>query len=170
MKALSIFFPFLSLCGLTVLAALPWGLPTEDRFFLPLLPVIAIHYFALRRPEALPEWSVFLSGLLLDVFTHGPLGYWPLVYLAAYTLGVLGRETGKSSQAVRIALFGGSLVTVAALCWAVASVYFLEFADWRPYVRGAALAALATLVIMPLLHVFAAPAAARDDASLRRGG
>lgn len=170
MKALSLFFPFLSLSVLTVLAALPWGLPTEDRFFLPLLPVIAIHYFALRRPEALPEWSVFLSGLLLDVFTHGPLGYWPLVYLATYTLGVLGRELGKSSQFVRIALFGGSLVAVAVLCWAVASVYFLEFADWRPYVRGAVLAGIAALGILPLLHVFAAPAPAREETALRRGG
>ena len=88
---------FISIAVLTLLAALPWGLPTEDRFFLPLLPVVAIHYWALRRPEVLPEWFVFLAGLLLDVFTHGPLGYWPLVYLVAYALGVLGSEAGRAS-------------------------------------------------------------------------
>jgi len=153
-----------------VLAALPWGLPTEDRFFLPMLPVVAIHYWALRRHQALPEWSVFLAGLLLDVFTHGPLGYWPLIYLSAYTLGVVEETAGRKSQLLRLGLFAASLALVAALGWAIASIFFLEVADWRPYARGAGLAALAAIVIVPLLHVLDAPEATMDGQPLKRGG
>ncbi|MEQ1719057.1 MAG: hypothetical protein ABL907_24235 [Hyphomicrobium sp.] len=170
MKPLSYIGPFLSIAMLTVLAALPWGLPTEDRFFLPMLPVVAIHYWALRRPEFLPEWFVFLSGLLLDIFTHGPLGYWPLVYLAAYTLGIAGGEAGAKGIWMRLALFAVSLGVVAVAGWAVASVYFLEFADWGPYVRGAWLAAGAAFVIMPLLHFIDTTPAVRDLQPLTRGG
>lgn len=169
MKVVAYVVPFASVVILAVLAALPWGLPTEDRFFLPLLPVVAIHYWALRRREALPEWSVFCAGLLLDVFTHGPLGYWALVYLAAFTFGVLGEAAGRKSQLLRLALFAVSLAVIAALAWAIASIYFFEFADWRPYARGAGLAALAAILIVPLLHLLDAPQPQRSDTALTRG-
>lgn len=169
MKVVRYSLPFFSVALLTVLAALPWGLPTEDRFFLPMLPIVAIHYWALRRHEALPEWSVFVAGLLLDIFTHGPLGYWPLVYLAAYTLGVVEATAGRKGQILRLVLFGTSLVLIAAFGWAVASVYFFELADWRPYVRGAALAAAAAVLIVPLLHYLDAPDTGREGQPLTRG-
>ena len=170
MKALSYVVPILSIAVLTVIAALPWGLPTEERFFLPMLPVVAIHYWALRRPQAVPEWAIFMAGLLLDVFTHGPLGYWPLIYLAAYALGVLGQDSGRRGKLVRLANFAAALAAVAALGWAVASLYFLEFADWQPSVRGAGLAALAAIIIVPILHILDAPYGPREDMSLTRGG
>jgi len=162
--------PFGSIALLTVLAALPWGLPTEDRFFLPMLPVVAIHYWALRRHQALPEWSVFLAGLLLDVFTHGPLGYWPLIYLSAYTLGVLEETAGRKSPVLRLALFAASLALVAVLGWAIASLFFFEVADWRPYARGAGLAAIAAIVIVPLLHILDMPEDTLENPPLQRGG
>jgi rod shape-determining protein MreD len=170
MKLFANMLPFGSVAVLTVLAALPWGLPTEDRFFLPMLPVVAIHYWALRRHQALPEWSVFLAGLLLDVFTHGPLGYWPLIYLSAYTLGVLQVTAGRKSQLLRLALFAASLAVVATLGWAIASLFFFEIADWRPYARGASLAALGAIVIVPLLHILDAPEPSMDGQPLKRGG
>ena len=59
--------PF-SVVALTVLSALPWGVAAESRFVLPLLPVVAIHYWVLREhAQMVPEWFVFACGLLLDV-------------------------------------------------------------------------------------------------------
>lgn len=170
MKVLGYLLPFGSVALLTVLAALPWGLPTEDRFFLPMLPVVAIHYWALRRHQALPEWSVFLAGLLLDIFTHGPLGYWPLVYLGAYTLGVMQETAGRKSQLLRLALFAVSLALVAGSCWAIASIYFFELVDWRPYARGAGLAAAGALLIVPILHYLDTPEGSLEHTPLTRGG
>ena len=43
LRALKYTAPILTITGLTLIAVLPWGLPSENRFFLPLLPIIAIH-------------------------------------------------------------------------------------------------------------------------------
>ena len=153
MPALKYIVPLSSIILLTLIAALPWGLPSEDRFFLPFLPVVAIYYWALRRPELVPEWFVFLSGLCLDTLTHGPLGYWALVYLAAYASGVMSQPFGNTGSLARIGLFIASLSAVAFAAWAAASLYFVEFADWTAFARGAGLAGAAAILIVPLLYV-----------------
>ena len=170
MRALAYLVPLTSITVLTVIAALPWGLPTEERFFLPMLPVVAIHYWASRRPDAVPEWAIFIVGLLLDVFTHGPLGYWVLIYLTAYALGVLGQDIVRRGRLQRLASFLLTLALVAGVGWAVASAYFLELADWQPYARGASFAAIAAIVIIPILHLFNASNGPREDMTLTRGG
>jgi rod shape-determining protein MreD len=98
------------------------------------------------------------------------LGYWPLVYLSAYMLGVIQETAGRKSQLLRLGLFAASLAIVAALCWIIASLFFLEVADWRPYARGAGLAALAAIVIVPLLHLLDTAETSMDGLPLQRGG
>ena len=169
MRALRFLAPMASIALLTLLAVLPWGLPSEDRFFLPMMPVIAIHYWSLRQPENVPEWLVFLAGLALDVLTHGPLGYWALIYLLAFVLGVLSQPFGAAGQAARIALFAAALTIVAFGAWAVSSVYGLEFVDWRPYAASVIYAALASILIVPVLHMLAAAKDVRDNTRLQRG-
>ena len=169
MHPLKYIAPVASIAVLALIAALPWGLPSEDRFFLPLLPVIAIHYWSLRYPAMIPEWFVFVTGLGLDILTHGPLGYWALIYLAAHSIAVLSEPFGRSGQVARVALFVPSLLAVAALAWAVSSVYFFEWADWRPFALGAGLAAIGGLLIIPVLHVLAGAPPGRANASLARG-
>jgi rod shape-determining protein MreD len=162
--------PFVSVAALTLIAVLPWGLPSEDRFVLPLLPVIAIHYWGLRQPDDLPEWFVFLAGLGLDILTNGPLGYWSLIYLVSYFLGVISIPLGVRGQMTRIVLFLLALAVVTAAAWSISSIYELERADWRPYATGTAYAALASLIILPLLHAFAAGGKMSSQPSLYRGG
>ena len=161
--------PILSIAVLTLIAVLPWGLPSENRFFLPLMPIIAIHYWGLRRPESVPEWSVFLAGLTLDVLTQGPLGYWALIYLLGYLLGALCEPYGRHSQRLRVALFAAALMCVTAAAWLLSSAYFWELAEWRPYVSGAGYAAIAALVIVPLLHWLSTANDTRDNARFARG-
>lgn len=162
--------PFASLAILTLVAALPWGLPPEDRFFLPLLPVVAIHYWSLRHGVLIPEWGVFLAGLTLDVLTHGPLGYWSLIYLVAHTLAILSAPYAAHGPGARLFLFAVALSIVTFVAWIVSSVYFLEPADWRPYAFGAGLAGLAALVLVPLLRAVDVQQGTRGNALLVRGG
>lgn len=169
MKLLAFAPPLVSISVLTLVAVLPWGLPSEHRFFLPMLPLIAIHYWSLRRPEYVPDWYVFVAGLSLDVLTHGPLGYWALMYLLAHVLGVFSVFYGHRGQMMRVALFGGALCAVTTVAWTVSSLYVLEVADFRPYALGAGLSALASLVIVPVLHVLGPAPIPRDNASLKRG-
>lgn len=161
--------PIGSIALLVLLAALPWGLPSQDRFFLPLLPVIAIHYWTLRQPESLPEWSVFLAGLALDILTHGPLGYWSLIYLIAYVFAVFSAPLSSHGATVRLALLAAALAGVAAAAWATASVYFFEFADWRPYGLGAALAALCAIPLLAALRLLDGGRRGRSNPRLTRG-
>ena len=169
MRAMKYLAPVASIALLTLLAVLPWGLPSEDRFFLPMMPVIAIHYWSLRQPESVPEWMIFLAGLALDVLTHGPLGYWALIYLLAFVLGLLSQPFGAGSQAARIGLFAAALLVVAFAAWAVSSAYGFEIVDWRPYATGVIYAALASILIVPVLHMLAAVRDLRDNTRLQRG-
>lgn len=158
-----------SIAVLALLAALPWGLPPLHRFFLPLLPVAAIHFWSLRHPDLVPEWYVFATGLLLDVLTHGPLGYWPLVYLSAHVMGVLSAPYAHHGVLLRVALFGGALFAVTVISWGAASLYFLERADVVPYAIGALLAAAGSAVILPVLHLLDPNGDTRDNNRLERG-
>jgi rod shape-determining protein MreD len=161
---------FGSIVVLTVLAALPWGLPSEDRFFLPLLPVVAIQYWTLRHPRLIPEWFVFLAGLGLDVLTHGPLGYWSLVYLSGYFIAAVLEPYAHSGQIVRLAFWIVAMMITTFAAWAVSSVYFLEFADWRPFAHGMAFALVAGAVLVPMLHALDPEKEAHDNPQLSRGG
>lgn len=146
MRILAHIVPSLSIAVLTLLAALPWGLPSEGRFFLPLLPFVAIHYWTLRHAERVPEWMVFLSGLTLDVLTNGPLGYWALIYLVGYVLAVASTPWAEDGAIGRWLLFLAALVLLAVAEWTLSSLYHFELADWRPF----AWAAVATAFVYPL--------------------
>ena len=169
MHPLSIIVAWGSIAGLTLLAALPWGLPSEYRFFLPLLPVVAIHFWSLRHPGLVPDWFVFFVGLSLDILTQGPLGYWSLIYLAAHVLAVIAAPFAAGNSMIRLALFGTSLIAVAAIAWLVSSIYFLEFADVMPYGVGAVMAFAGAVLLIPLLYACDPVALPRSNVRLMRG-
>jgi rod shape-determining protein MreD len=152
MTAVRSIVPAIVLALLVVVAALPVGLPPEQRFFLPLLPVVAITVFGGSDGQrAIPDWLVFACGLVLDVLSNGPLGYWALMYLVAQVLArmsVVPIDAAWSQRFSRIAI---SLISVAALAWLVASLYFFAWAEPMPYIFGAALALAAAVLITPLL-------------------
>lgn len=47
----------------------------------PMLPVMAVYYWSLHRPELLPFWAIFLIGLVVDTLTGGTLGFNALMLL-----------------------------------------------------------------------------------------
>lgn len=161
--------PIGSIAILTFIAALPWGLPAGERFALPLLPVVAIHYWTLRHDAWIPEWCVFLAGLTLDVLTQGPLGYWALIYLAAHLVATTSARFAGPGPWFRLLLLAGALLVVTFIAWLVSSMYFMELADPRPYIVGAVLAGVAALGLLPLLKMLDTPDRLRDNARLKRG-
>jgi rod shape-determining protein MreD len=168
-RSLKELMPAVSVALVTLLAALPWGLPSEARFLLPLLPYATIHFWAVRLPALMPEWLVFLSGLAADVLTHGPLGFWSLVYLLGYMLVQVLRDFNRWGAAGRWLLFSITIALLAFAQWLVASVYFMNAADWIPLVRSAAviclLYPLMGLLLRPLNRLRPRP----DDAHPGRG-
>jgi rod shape-determining protein MreD len=139
--------PTLSIFALTLAAVLPWGLSSNYRFVLPLLPVVAIYYWVLDRDAWLPEWIVFVAGLMLDILTQGPLGYWALVYLVAYVAGVYCSRINADTAVSEVAILGSAIVAVTFVAWLSASIYFLDVLDWVPYARGALFALAISILV-----------------------
>lgn len=47
----------------------------------PMLPMMAVYYWSLHRPELLPFWAIFVIGLAIDMLTGGTLGFNALMLL-----------------------------------------------------------------------------------------
>ncbi len=161
--------PGISVAVLTVVAALPWGLPSESRFFLPLLPFTAIHIWTLRCPRQMPEWLVFLAGLATDVLSHGPLGFWSLVLLLGRSLVLILPPPQDWGGAGRWFHFCATLLALALTQWVVASAYFMSWFEWSPLARSVFAASLAYPLIELLLRPFSRSWSRTLNPSLSRG-
>jgi rod shape-determining protein MreD len=170
MRWLRFLMPVISITVLMLAATLPWGLPTADRFVLPLLPVVAIYHWTRDQDAWLPEWVIFLTGLTLDVLTQGPLGYWALVYLFAYVIAIFASHITVEGFVGRLALLAGAVVVVTVFAWLAASFYFLEMLEPEPYARGAIFAFLSAFLITPVLGIFGTLSKSVRAARLTRGG
>jgi rod shape-determining protein MreD len=153
--------PIATVVALTLIAALPFGLPSDVRFFMPMLPYTVIHYWAVRRPAQMPEWAVFLVGLGTDVLTNGPLGFWSLIFLIGVVAVDATRDLPDWGAIGRWALFCGTLLMLGLAEWLVTSIYFLQLADWKPIMLALAIAALSYpvfgFVLRPLQRLWLRP-------------
>lgn len=161
--------PGISVAVLTVVAALPWGLPSESRFFLPLLPFTAIHIWTLRSPGQIPEWLVFLAGLAIDVLSHGPLGFWSLMLLLGRSLVLVLPPPQDWAFYGRWLHFCATLLALALAQWIVASAYFMNWIEWSPLARSAFAASFTYPLIELLLRPFSRSWSRTHNPSLLRG-
>jgi rod shape-determining protein MreD len=148
--------PSLVLFLAVVIAAVPWMLPAAASFILPLLLIILVFVLTLRRRRELPSISVFAAGLLMDILTAGPLGYWAIIFLITHTLADLHGKRGGSTGFGKLWLIFAATAAIASLSgWALASLYFVRLIDWQPMLIGGAVAiALFPLVAWPMRRAF----------------
>lgn len=153
---MAMLFPALSVILLTIVAVLPWGAVGAAaggavgfaEFGVALLPMMAVHYWSVRRPHLLPISLIFVCGLMIDVLSHGPLGFWAFLSLVAAAMAPIeGRFGAPSSAVLRFALFAVAMVVLALLGWGLSSAYFQRLIDWRPMM----LSALGAVVVYPML-------------------
>jgi rod shape-determining protein MreD len=161
--------PIASVVVLVLIAVLPWGLPPAGRFVLPLLPFAAIHYWVSRHAGRLPEWVAFAAGLTVDVLSNGPLGYWSLIYLIGHMLAGEGAHWARESRLERWAIYAVSVFLLVAAAWAIASVYYLEIADWQPFAWAAMLSALSYPIFAAFLRALDPDPLRRPNRSFERG-
>ena len=169
MNLIRAMLPSLALMVLMVLCIYPWGLATQARNMLPLVPLAAIIAMNLRLARAVPEWMAFCVGFVLDAMSGGPLGFWALVSLGAC---VLADQLAPNRGA---ALVGGwalgvvSLAALSVLQWVLVSLYTFALTPVAPLMRATAVAAL----VFPLVDVLLSPltrrSALRDNGYLVRG-
>lgn len=137
----------LVLFAAVVVAAVPWALPSSAGFILPLLLIILVFLLTLKRSSELPTISVFVAGLLMDILTAGPLGYWAIVFLVTHTITLLYSRHRRSTGFGKLwFVFAGVAAAASISGWALASLYYVRFIDWQPMLIGGAV----TILIFPL--------------------
>lgn len=145
-------FPSLVLFLAVVVAAVPWVMPAEASFILPLLLIIVVFILTLQRRRKLPGVSVFAAGLLMDILTAGPLGYWAALFLLTHTIAVQYRVRAVRVEFSNLWLvFAVTALLAAGAGWGLASLYFVRIIDWWPMVIGGFVAiALFPVIAWPL--------------------
>jgi len=135
-----------------VIAAVPWALPEAASFIFPLLLIILVFVLTVQDRQELPSLSVFAGGLIMDILTAGPLGYWAAIFLLTHTLASLYRKRRATREFGGLWIaFAGTAIAASVSGWALASLYFVRIIDWQPMLIASATAiALLPLVAWPM--------------------
>ncbi len=148
MSVLAAPVPLFTVIVFAVIAALPWGGGDTARAFLLLLPLASVHFWSLKRPTLMPAAGIFGSGLLMDLLTQGPIGFFAFVALAVgFISRYLLQRALRSSILGRYLLFVVAVCCASALIWTIASLYIMAPLPLMSHVYATLLA----VAIYPLL-------------------
>lgn len=162
MAILSAVIPTATLLALALLTLLPWGAGDALRFLLPTLPYVAVHFWMRDHSGLLPPAIVFATALAIDVMTFGPLGYWPLVYIAgAGSAALIERLAGRLDGIADWVAFAAASGVMSCVGWGLASAYFARYLEpWPMLVAWSLLLLawpLAVALLTPLERIVAGP-------------
>jgi rod shape-determining protein MreD len=140
--------PGLSVMFAVIATAVPWGLPGDATFILPLVTVMMVFCWRSFPGVSFAPALAMLLGLLTDIMSGGPLGFWALMMLAAATAGGYARPLVEIKAYTALWLVWAVLVSVlAGLGWLLASLFFFRWIDWWPIAFGA----LASTALFPVV-------------------
>jgi len=113
----------------------------------PDIALVAVFFWAIFGPSFLPPWAVFVLGLAQDFATGAPIGFWPVVYLAAYGFTVSQRVffIGRSGWGVVFGFLVVALLT-ATVAWVLGSIVY---ARWLPAGQIFLQALMSVLLYLP---------------------
>jgi rod shape-determining protein MreD len=117
---------------LVLASVLPLRLP-EAAPVKAVLPLLAVYYWAVQRPDLLPLAAVFLVGLLQDILAGLPLGLSATVLLVVHGVVVRQRRflVGRSFAVVWWGLMIAGIGALA-LEWALGSAFLGVAVDPAP--------------------------------------
>ncbi len=131
--------PFIVALFCVILSMLPFGL-VSGIIIAPAFALMAVFYWALYRPDLMPPYAVFFTGLYQDLLSGGPLGLWSFIYLCAYGMIVSQRLffIGKAFLAIWFA-FGIVAILVNLIMWGIVSLYYANVMSLWPIIGQTAL-------------------------------
>ena len=140
--------PALSVLFAVLATAVPWGLPADATFILPLVVVMMVFCWRVLPGADLPPYAAVLLGLLTDIVSGGPLGFWALMTLTAAIAGGWAPPLVDGQDMKRLWLvWCGVACFLAGLGWLIASLYFVRWIEWWPIAFGA----LASIALFPVV-------------------
>ncbi|MBF0391925.1 MAG: rod shape-determining protein MreD [Alphaproteobacteria bacterium] len=137
--------------GLTLCLLLVNVTPTRIPGFAgvaPMLPMMAVFYWAIFRPDLLPAWVAFVIGLLFDVVSGTPLGVNALVLLLVQGVTSAQRRFFLGNTFV-VAWWGFGMIAAGAstLAWMLVSLLI----DGRIAFRAVLFEYLLTVSLYPVV-------------------
>ncbi len=140
--------PALSILFAVLATAVPWGLPPDATFILPLIVVMMVFCWRTIPDAVLHPATAMLLGLLTDVMSGGPLGFFGLLALIAAIVGERVRGLGEGRRVRPLWLFWMAFVAALALFgWLLASLFYVRWIDPKPIVFGA----FASILLFPVV-------------------
>jgi rod shape-determining protein MreD len=115
-------------CALTlamlIVGVVPLHIPAFESVA-PSMPLIAVFYWSLYRPDLMPAWAAFVLGLLQDSFVGLPLGVSACVLIAVHAAASTQRRffVGKSFGVVWLG-FAVVASVALALSWVLTCIYY----------------------------------------------
>ncbi|HET8727657.1 MAG TPA: rod shape-determining protein MreD [Alphaproteobacteria bacterium] len=146
--------PALMTLMLVLIGVMPFQLPLYGAVA-PALPLIAIYYWAVHRPDLMPFTVVFGVGLLHDVLTAAPLGLNAAIFLVAHWL-VIGQRRFLVGRSFLVLWWGFATIATlaAAMEWLAHSIYAATPMPGEPLVfRGLITIALFPAVVWIAIQV-----------------
>jgi rod shape-determining protein MreD len=138
--------PALTILPAVLSTAVPFGLPADATFILPLVVVMMVFVWRAFPQAVLPPVVAMLLGLLTDVATGGPLGFWGLMALIAASVGArVGPIAARHGAGVLWLVWIPLVMLLAGSGWLLASLYFFRWVGWWPFLFGA----LASIALFP---------------------
>ncbi|MHC8510112.1 MAG: rod shape-determining protein MreD [Rhodospirillales bacterium] len=112
------------------------ALPLTPPALTPVLPVLAlagVYHWAINRPELLPAWAVFLTGVLQDTLSGAPMGLYTLLFLGVYG-GALSQRRFFAGKAFIVIWVGFALAAglAALLAWLLSAMLHGRLLDPAP--------------------------------------
>ena len=145
---MSTILPALSVLFAVLATAVPWGLPADATFILPLVVVMMVFCWRIIPDAVLPLFVCMLLGLLTDVMSGGPLGFFALMTLIAASVGGQLRSLIAPHELRILWLAWIALAASLGLFgWLLASLYFFRWIDWWPILFGT----LASIALFPVV-------------------
>ncbi len=138
--------PFIVTLFLILVVSTPMRLPGFASIA-PQLPLIAVYYWAIYRPDLLRPWAAFGLGAIADMIAGTPLGVSSLVFLAIQAVADSQRRIlGRSFL---MAMWGFTLTAAGAMVveWIMSSVVLVTVLP----VKALVFQYVMTLIFYPLL-------------------
>ncbi len=113
----------------------------------PNIALAAVFFWAMNGPTFMPPWAVFLTGLVQDLLSGTPLGFWVVLYLIAHGFTLTQRVFFRGRTGIG-AWLGFALVTALVACtsWLMGMMMLERWLDPMPLL----LEAVVTLGFYPL--------------------
>ncbi len=112
------------------------------RYCLPLLPLAVMVVIGLRDPGQFPAWFIFVVGIFVDLFSHGPIGFWAFVYLFAQFFVLLLPLHVLQRRVQRVFAIGGVMTVLMCTMYLIVSLYQLGWTPFQPVFLACAVVAI----------------------------